>query len=264
MKGLILMFSFSSSKLVHRPFDWAYQLEDLGYTGWEIVNEGRQKLTIDNLPDAKDIADTTNLTITIHLPYSDLNLASLNQPIWDETVSQMKNCISLACNFAGIAVIHPGHLSPLGAQMPDAAWTQNILGLKQICDHANDCGMVIAVENMVNMPALFGRRPEEIRGIIETVDRENLGFILDIGHANTNGNVEEFLELKDIIIHAHIHDNHGERDEHLPIGNGTVRWDKVVSALKDYKGRFVTESRSLEEGQRSLNRLKKLINNGRK
>lgn len=253
------MFSFSSSKLVDRPFDWAYQLEDLGYTGWEIVNEGRQKLTVENLVDAKQIAETTNLTITIHLPYSDLNLASLNQPIWDETVRQMKNCLDLASSFARLAVVHPGHLSPLGMQMPDAAWMQNILGLREICDHAQDLDMKIAVENMVNMPALLGRRPEEIRGIIETVDRESLGFILDVGHANTNGNVEKFLELKDLVIHAHVHDNHGERDEHLPVGNGTVPWSKVAAALKDYKGRIVTESRSLEEGQRSLRRLKKLM-----
>ncbi|MDD1742738.1 MAG: sugar phosphate isomerase/epimerase, partial [Methanotrichaceae archaeon] len=38
------MFSFSSSAMVDRPFDWAYQLEDLGYSGWEIVSEGKQKL----------------------------------------------------------------------------------------------------------------------------------------------------------------------------------------------------------------------------
>jgi len=253
------VFSFSSSKLVDRPFDWAYQLDDLGYTGWEIVNEGRQKLTVENLVDAKQIAQTTNLTITIHLPYSDLNLASLNQPIWDETVRQMKSCLDLASSFARLAVVHPGHLSPLGVQMPDAAWTQNILGLREICDHAEDLDMRIAVENMVNMPALLGRRPEEIRGIIETVDRENLGFILDVGHANTNGNVEKFLELKDMVIHAHVHDNHGERDEHLPVGNGTVPWSKVAAALKDYRGRIVTESRSLEEGQRSLRRLKKFM-----
>jgi sugar phosphate isomerase/epimerase len=253
------VFSFSSSKLVDRPFDWAYQLDDLGYTGWEIVNEGRQKLTVENLVDAKQIAQTTNLTITIHLPYSDLNLASLNQPIWDETVRQMKSCLDLASSFARLAVVHPGHLSPLGVQMPDAAWTQNILGLREICDHAEDLDMRIAVENMVNMPALLGRRPEEIRGIIETVDRENLGFILDVGHANTNGNVEKFLELKDMVIHAHVHDNHGERDEHLPVGNGTVPWSKVAAALKDYQGRIVTESRSLEEGQRSLRRLKKFM-----
>ena len=253
------MFSFSSSALVDRPFDWAYQLEDLGYTGWEIVDEGRQKLTQDNIAEARQIAETTNLIITIHLPYSDLNLASMNQPIWEETVRQMKACLSLASDFSRLAVVHPGHLSPLGMQMPDAAWAQTILGIQQICDHAADLGMRIAVENMVNMPALFGRRPEEILGILETVDRENVGFIFDVGHANTNGNVEKFLELKDKVIHAHIHDNHGQKDEHLPVGNGTVPWNKVAKAFEGYQGRVVTESRSLEEGQRSLKRFKKLM-----
>jgi sugar phosphate isomerase/epimerase len=253
------MFSFSSSKLVDRPFDWAYQLEDLGYTGWEIVNEGRQKLTGDNVAEARQIAETTGLIITIHLPYSDLNLASMNQPIWEETVRQMKACLSLASDFSQLAVVHPGHLSPLGMQLPDAAWAQNILGIQQICDHAADLGMEIAVENMVNMPALLGRRPEEITGILETVGRDNAGFILDVGHANTNGNVETFLKLKDKVIHVHIHDNHGQRDEHLPVGNGTVPWEKVAEAFEGYQGRIVTESRSLEEGQRSLKRFKKLM-----
>ena len=180
------MFSFSSSKLVDRPFDWAYQLEDLGYSGWEIVNEGRQKLTAENLDDALQIFETTDLTITVHLPYSDLNLASVNLPIWEETVKQMKGCLSLASSFARLAVVHPGHFSPLGSQMPDAAWSQSITGIQQICDHAADLDMRIAVENMVNMPAILGRRPEEIQGILETVDRENVGFIFDVGHANTN------------------------------------------------------------------------------
>ena len=254
------MFSFSSSKLVDRPFDWAYQLEDLGYSGWEIVNEGKQKLTRENLNEAKQIVETTNLTITIHLPYSDLNLASVNQPIWEETVRQMKGCLDLANDFARLAVLHPGHFSPLGMQMPDAAWLQSISGIQQICDHAANLDMRIAVENMVNMPAILGRQPEEIEGILETVDRENVGFIFDVGHANTNGNVESFLKLKDKMIHAHVHDNHGERDEHLPVGNGTVPWKKVAAAFEGYKGRIVTESRTLEEGQRSVNRLKKMMN----
>ncbi len=254
------MYSFSSSALVDRPFDWAYQLEDLGYTGWEIVNEGKQKLTAENIVEAKKIAETTNLIITIHLPYSDLNLASMNQPIWEETVRQMKSCLDLASEFSRLAVVHPGHLSPLGAQMPDKAWSQNILGIQEICDHADGLDMTIAVENMVNMPAILGRMPEEITGILETVNRDNVGFILDVGHANTNGCVDKFLELKDIIIHAHIHDNHGVKDEHLPVGNGTVPWSRVIAALDGYQGRIVTESRSLEEGQRSLRRLKKLMN----
>ncbi len=103
------MFSFSSSAMVNNPFDWAYQLEELGYTGWEVVNEGKQRLTEETVPKIKDIVETTNLVITIHLPYSDLNLASLNQPIWDETVRQMKTCLTLAGDFCDLAVVHPGH-----------------------------------------------------------------------------------------------------------------------------------------------------------
>ena len=71
-----------------------------------------------------------------------------------------------------------------------------------------------------------------MQGILETVDRENVGFIFDVGHANTNGNVESFLKLKDKMIHTHVHDNHGERDEHLPVGNGTVPWKKVAAAFE--------------------------------
>ena len=253
------MFSFSSSKLVDRPFDWAYQLKDLGYSGWEIVNEGRQKLTPESMVQAREIVETTDLVITIHLPYSDLNLASVNQPIWEETVRQMKSCLDLASEFSRLAVLHPGHFSPLGMQMPDAAWSQSILGIQQVCDHAAGLDMRVAVENMVNMPAILGRRPEEVMGIIETVNRENAGFVFDVGHANTNGNVKDFLNFSQRMIHLHVHDNHGERDEHLPVGNGTVSWKKVVQVLKGYEGRIVTESRSLEEGQRSVVRLKRLM-----
>jgi len=71
--------------------------------------------------------------------------------------------------------------------------------------------------------------------------------------------VDSFLKLKNMVIHAHIHDNHGERDEHLPVGFGTVPWERVAAAFEDYRGRMVTESRSLVEGQRSLRRLKKLM-----
>ena len=253
------MFSFSSSALVDQPFDWAYQLEDLGYSGWEIVNEGRQRLTAETIPLAREIVETTDLVITIHLPYSDLNLASMNQPIWEETVRQMKECISLASEFCGLAVVHPGYLSPLGKQMPDRAWEQNILGLQEICDHAEEFGMRIAVENMLNIESMLGRTPEEILGILENVRRENLGFVFDVGHANTNGNVDSFLALKEKIVHVHVHDNKGARDEHLPVKSGNVNWRRVAKGLEGYEGRFVTEARTLVQGAQSMRNLKAFL-----
>jgi sugar phosphate isomerase/epimerase len=55
-------------------------------------------------------------------------------------------------------------------------------------------------------------------------------------------------------VHVHIHDNKGRRDEHLPLGEGTIAWVDVMGELyKRHRGcRFVIEARDLEEGKASL------------
>ena len=44
-----MQISFSSLALVNNPFDWAYGLEELGFTGWEVVSEGKQQLNDNTL-----------------------------------------------------------------------------------------------------------------------------------------------------------------------------------------------------------------------
>ncbi len=244
---------FSCRSVVDDPFDYAFELEDMGFSGWEIVCEGNQTLLGDNLEKISNVIETTSLTLTIHLPFSDLNLASLNENIWDETIHQMTEIIGLSAPFSRLAVVHPGHLSPLGMQMPDLAWDRNIQGLQRLCDFADEYDVTIGVENMVNMDFIFGRQAEEMLGMIESVDRDNLGLTFDVGHANTNARVDEFLDkCLDKVVHVHLHDNHGKKDEHLPAGQGTVDWKKVCHALQHLDVRFILESRSIEEGKTSL------------
>ena len=251
--------SFSSLALVNNPFDWAYDLEDLGFTGWEIVSEGKQQLNDNTLSEIKNIIDTTNLVLTLHLPFSDLNLASLNHRIWKESISQMSKCLERASDFVELAVVHPGHLSPLGMQLPDMAWQQNIDGLKAICDCADGLGIKIGVENMVNMQHIFGKFPGEILGMIDSLERENVGLTFDIGHANTNSQIFEFLADLKKVIHVHLHDNKGKSDEHLQLGKGNINWKEVIPKFNGYKGRFVAEARTIEEGKASLDFLNKLL-----
>lgn len=250
--------SFSSLALVNNPFDWAYGLEELGFTGWEVVSEGKQQLNESTLSEIGNIIETTDLVLTLHLPFSDLNLGSLNHPIWNESIRQMKKCLEKASDFVELAVIHPGHLSPLGMQLPDMAWSQNIEGLRSVCDFADNLGIKLGVENMPNMPHIFGKRPGEIHGMIDSIDRENAGMTLDIGHANTNGFVFDFLNDIEKVIHVHLHDNNGKSDEHLSLGKGTIKWKDVLPRFKNYKARFVIEARTVEEGKQSLDYLEKL------
>lgn len=248
--------SFSSLALVNNPFDWAYDLEELGFSGWEVVSEGKQQLNDETLSQIKNIIETTNLVLTLHLPFSDLNLGSLNHPIWNESIRQMTKCLERASDFVELAVVHPGHLSPLGMQLPDMAWQQNIEGLRAICDFALDFGIKIGVENMPNMQHIFGKQPGEILGMIESLERENAGLALDMGHANTNGLVFEFLSDLNKVVHVHLHDNKGRSDEHLELGKGNINWKEVIPKFRGYKGRFVAEARTVGEGRASLEYLK--------
>ncbi|ADI74673.1 Xylose isomerase domain protein TIM barrel [Methanohalobium evestigatum Z-7303] len=251
--------SFSSHSVVDNPFNWVYELEDYGYTGWEIVQEGSQKLDNDSLKNVRELYETTNLDITTHLPFSDLNLSSLNPGIHREVLNQMKYNLEIASEFADIAVIHPGYKSPHGAQVPEKAWNKTIESLEIICDYADDYNMQIAVENMPNIPHIFGKEPREMIDIIKSVNRDNLGITFDIGHANTLNMVDDFLnECKNWITHIHIHDNTGKKDEHLPVGSGDINWKKVFKGLSNYKGRYVTELRTLEDGIKSLEYIKSL------
>lgn len=259
--------SFSSRAVVEDPFSWAYGLEDHGYTGWEIVQEGAQCLTNETIAQVKEIRDTTNLELSLHLPFSDMNLAGLNTGIRNEVLHQMKDYLQRASDFVKLAVVHPGYLSPHGAQLPDLAWQTNIESLQSICDFAADFGITIAVENMPQVPKIFGKYPQEMLQMVEEVNRDNVGLTLDVGHANTMGLdkdkdteiMDDFLKMyKGRVSHVHLHDNMGKRDEHLPLGKGNVDWEHVMDSLSNYKGRFVTEVNCVDEGLESLEFLKNL------
>jgi sugar phosphate isomerase/epimerase len=62
---------------------------------------------------------------------------------------------------------------------------------------------------------------------------KDVGVCLDTGHAHIRGGIPAALaELKSLIRTAHIHDNHGEKDEHLWPGDGTIAWSETMQELR--------------------------------
>ena len=68
----------------------------------------------------------------------------------------------------------------------------------------------------------------------------SLMLTFDVGHAHISSTAEdqtvavEFIRRWGARIgHVHVSDNHGKRDEHLPLGKGTVDWNGVMAALMD-------------------------------
>lgn len=80
----------------------------------------------------------------------------------------------------------------------------------------------------------------------------NFGICIDTGHANIHQNrinepVTEILELmKHNIIHLHMHDNDGMKDDHQVPGDGSTKWQGVFNELNKsgYNGEIVFELKS--------------------
>jgi sugar phosphate isomerase/epimerase len=101
--------------------------------------------------------------------------------------------------------------------------------LEHLVVFAKHRGVTIALENT---PGEFGSAAS-LQQFIKETHLKGLRFCFDIGHAHIESGVAASLEaMQGRIITTHLHDNHGEKDEHLLPGEGTVDWDAALKTLR--------------------------------
>jgi len=86
-------------------------------------------------------------------------------------------------------------------------------------------------ESREHLEILFARHPQ-------------VRFHLDVGHFNLNQrNPLEFARaFASRLVHVHLHDNDGSKDQHLPPGTGRIDWATFIPGLKSiYDGTITLE-----------------------
>ncbi len=225
------------------------------FNRWEIVAEGKHYLW-----DIKEkFLETTpsyDICFSVHAPLSDINIASLNPRIRDESVKQINETIRISSELGiNMVTMHPGHLSPLGVLVPEKIGEINKKFVRRIAKTADEHGVTIALENMPNQRITTCHSLSELLEIANS----NVKLCFDVGHANTNNNISEFLDYGKFA-NVHIHDNFGKEDSHLVIGKGNIDFRNVLKRLNEkYNGVVVIESRGLKAGVESKNVLMKMI-----
>jgi sugar phosphate isomerase/epimerase len=112
----------------------------------------------------------------------------------------------------------------------DAAFSS----LEHLVLHAHHRGVSIAVENTTSEMG----DPAYLRAFVDETRLTGLRFNFDIGHAHLADGPEPeriekaFAPLRELAVSAHIHDNHGDKDEHLPPYDGSIDWESAVKILK--------------------------------
>ena len=103
---------------------------------------------------------------------------------------------------------------------------------------AKQGGVTIAIENTPGQLAT----PANLRQFVTDTRLTDLRFCFDIGHAHLgDGVLPSFEIMRDLVVTAHVHDNHGFKDEHLPPYSGDIEWDAVLPALSAIQSPLVLE-----------------------
>jgi sugar phosphate isomerase/epimerase len=94
---------------------------------------------------------------------------------------------------------------------------------------ARPLGVKLLLENLQNEVTQAANLLE----IVRIGHFKDVGVCLDLGHAHISPGIAATIkELKPLIRSAHIHDNHGQKDEHLWPGEGTIPWNESMEELR--------------------------------
>src|SRR6202789_27533 len=106
----------------------------------------------------------------------------------------------------------------------DAAFSS----LEQLSIFAKARGVTIALENT---PDELGA-PASLQHFITDTHLHDLKLCFDIGHAHIEEGVQaSFDAMRERVVSTHIHDNHGDKDEHLLPFEGTIDWDAALAGF---------------------------------
>jgi sugar phosphate isomerase/epimerase len=100
--------------------------------------------------------------------------------------------------------------------------------LENLALFARQRGVTLALENTPSEMAT----PANLRHFLEETRLPGLRLCFDSGHAQLDGGAVPAMEtMGPLAITAHLHDNHGEKDEHLLPYGGTIEWEKLLKAM---------------------------------
>ncbi|MEI6205147.1 MAG: sugar phosphate isomerase/epimerase family protein [Desulfuromonadales bacterium] len=203
--------------------------------------------------------NAAGLATTIHSPFMDLNPGAMDRSIREATRRRIQQTMKAADILRPrVIVVHPG-FDELHYGDNRLEWLKNSIAFwREFVPQARELGTVLAVEN------IFEKEPSTLKALLDEIDDPCFGHCFDIGHWNMfkTGSLEEwFSALGSYIAESHIHDNHGQIDEHLPVGEGAIDFACFFPLLIRYAPSAVwtIEAHSAERLQRAIKNIQNYI-----
>ncbi len=247
-----------------RVFDCLEPICDAGFRKIEISSSPTHLDYHDRAACAAAAARIRELELEVHsfhAPFADrIDISALDAGQRDGAVREICRAAEAAATLgARFFVLHPG---PETTGVPREERLDRMdcaaEALDRIARRAAELGVGLALENM--LPHLFAGHVRELLWLLGALASTDVGICLDTGHAFLSRDLRHVAhKLSGHLWMVHASDNRGERDDHLPPGEGAIPWPELLRQLADvhFTGAFILELAAEEDPGRLLQRAKK-------
>jgi sugar phosphate isomerase/epimerase len=204
----------------------------------EYLEQTPDALTPPRRRNARTKAERLNIKLVVHASFSSINITFINKHVRAAALDQLKREIKLAHDLeSDIITIHPGVKSAHASWYPESHyWDAQIAAYQELLAFAAPLGVRICTENI--NPGGVGTE-EQVAQLFANLDSPHFGLTFDFGHHNLIYNKYSLGErteaaksilkrFADRIWMLHVHDNWGEKDDHMAIGMGQIEYDVLM------------------------------------
>jgi sugar phosphate isomerase/epimerase len=192
-----------------------------------------------HVQEAADLMKSLGIVAnSFHAPFAEvIDISSLNPSHRESSVRQ----VFVACNAAHAlgaryVVLHPGPEKE-GKPRPEDWYHRMVCAtasLNEVAHHCRDLGLVLLLENM--LPHLMFGHTSDMLYLLGAIRETNVGTCLDTGHAFLSGDLRTVIhKLSGHLRMLHVNDNLGDRDQHLPPGEGAIDWISLMRQLRQWR-----------------------------
>lgn len=170
------------------------------------------------------------LKTILHAPYVNFHPGSPVPQLRKMTIKLLEQSLLLAERVSASKIVfHPG-LAPDSTALQQSIWLENSLELwPNYISWAEQNHCTFCIEN------IYESSPQPLLRLVSAIDSPRFGHVFDIGHWNIFSGqrlTDWLIQMGPYLQHLHLHDNHGDTDDHLAIGLGTVPFAELFSWLE--------------------------------
>jgi sugar phosphate isomerase/epimerase len=168
----------------------------------------------------------SRLAVSLHGVFMDINPGRGDPAFRELSFRRCKKSCETALEIgAENIVFHSSYMPFLGGSYTEV-WAEKCASFFE--ELAEKYSLRIYIENSQDIS------PGPLRMLMDRISNPRIGVCLDLGHVNYTPVPPEmwFDTLGDRIGYIHLSDNNSAYDEHLPLGEGTVDWEKVDGLWK--------------------------------